>query len=98
MGKVRESKGKRKGGKKAPSLENWLKRNNQIFYQIGERMYMAKIRGYAGLGDDLGTFVPEEEAFQYAMQRVQWSDYWRKEFVDWFYSGDWVPEEREEDE
>ena len=56
-------------------------------------MYMAKIRGYAGLGDDLGTFVPEEEAFQ---QRVQWSDYWRKEFIDWFYSGNWVPEEREE--
>lgn len=59
---------------------------------------MGKIKGYAGLGEDLGTFVPEEDAYRYAMERVQWSEELQKEFVEWFYSGDWVPEEREEDE
>lgn len=57
---------------------------------------MGKIKGYAGLGEDLGTFVPEEDAYRYAMERVQWSEEFQKEFVEWFYSGDWVPEEREE--
>lgn len=56
---------------------------------------MGKLKGYAGLAENLGIFVQEEDAFQYAMERVQWSEELQKEFVEWFYSGNWVPEERE---
>lgn len=46
--------------------------------------------GYKEMGS--GVFVPEEDAFDYALERVSQDDGERKEFVDWFYSN-WVKED-----
>lgn len=42
---------------------------------------------------DLGIFVPEEDAFDYALERVSRNEDLKKMFVDWFYSGNWVFED-----
>ena len=52
--------------------------------------------GYLEIGT--GNFVPEEDAFCYALERcLNGTDEDRKEFkemlVEWFYSGNWVKEE-----
>lgn len=39
-----------------------------------------------------GIFVPEEDAFDYAMERVSQDEDLKREFVDWFYSGNWIKE------
>ena len=39
-----------------------------------------------------GIFVPEEGAFDYAMERVSQDEDLKREFVDWFYSGNWIKE------
>ncbi len=37
------------------------------------------------------TFVPKEDEFRYALERVQnGTDEEKAEFVEWFYSGNWV--------
>lgn len=53
-------------------------------------------KGYHEFGTN--TFVPEDEAFDYALDRcMNGSEAEQKEFrqmlVDWFYSGNWVKEE-----
>lgn len=48
--------------------------------------------GYSEIGT--GVFVPEKEAFEYAMERVSLDHELKQEFVEWFYSGNWVEEER----
>lgn len=51
-----------------------------------------------------GTFVPEEVAFDYAIDhctnfvpsefhKIEWTQEFKKMVVEWFYSGDWVKEE-----
>lgn len=51
--------------------------------------------GYAEMGT--GIFVPEEDAYDYAMERVSQDEDLQKEFkemvVEWFYSGNWIKEE-----
>lgn len=47
--------------------------------------------GYSEIGT--GVFVPEEDAYDYAMERLSLgTDEEKKEFVEWFYSGNWVKE------
>lgn len=49
--------------------------------------------------EEIGTwiFVPEEDAYEYAMERISSDENLQKEFkemfVEWFYSGNWVKEE-----
>lgn len=58
-------------------------------------------RGYLdGPGfEEIGTgiFVPEEDAYQYAMERISQDEDLQKEFketvVEWFYSGNWIKED-----
>lgn len=38
-------------------------------------------------------FVPEEDAYDYAMERVSLDEDLKQEFVEWFYSGNWVKED-----
>ncbi len=38
-----------------------------------------------------GIFVPEEDAFEYALERISQDEEEKKEFVEWFYSN-WVKE------
>ena len=54
--------------------------------------------GYLGIGPEEGTFVSEDKAFDYALERcLRGSEGDREEFrdmlVEWFYSGNWVKED-----
>lgn len=47
--------------------------------------------GYSEIGT--GNFVPEEDAFDYALERLIGStEEFKREFVEWFYSGSWIKE------
>lgn len=45
---------------------------------------------YVGINSEHGKVVSDEEAFDYALERVKESEEIRSEFVEWFYSGDWI--------
>lgn len=51
--------------------------------------------GYTEIGSDI--FVPEESAYDYAMERIYQDEDLKREFremlVEWFYSGNWVKED-----
>lgn len=47
--------------------------------------------GYTELGS--GMFVPDADAYKYAMERISQDEELKREFVEWFYSADWVREE-----
>lgn len=54
--------------------------------------------GYLGIGPEEGIFVPENIAFEYALERcMEGTAEDKKEFremlVEWLYSGNWVKEE-----
>ena len=57
------------------------------------------IIGYRGLGPEKGQYVPMEDALKYAMSRCGISfsgeqadtkEDFKKDFVEWFYSGNWT--------
>lgn len=54
-----------------------------------------KSSGYKEIGT--GIFVPEEDAYDYAMERISQDEDLQKEFkemvVEWFYSGNWIKED-----
>lgn len=39
-----------------------------------------------------GIFVLEEDAYEYALEKISQDEDLQKEFVEWFYSGNWVKE------
>ncbi|MDE5909828.1 MAG: hypothetical protein K2H52_13955 [Lachnospiraceae bacterium] len=47
--------------------------------------------GYKEIGT--GIFVPDEDAYDYALERISQDGDMKQEFVKWFYSGDWVKED-----
>mgnify|MGYP004509815903 FL=1 len=53
---------------------------------------------YRGIGPEDGTIVTEKEAFDYALERClkgtqEDQEEFRKELVEWFFSGNWIDEE-----
>lgn len=50
--------------------------------------------GYEEIGT--GVFVPEEDAYDYALERVSQDEEEKKEFVEWFYSGNWIKKNKED--
>ena len=42
---------------------------------------------------DNGVFVPAEDSYEYALERISLDEELKQEFVEWFYSGNWVKEE-----
>lgn len=46
--------------------------------------------GYKEMGTEI--FVPEEDAYDYALERISQDEDLKQEFVEWFYSGNWVKE------
>lgn len=56
--------------------------------------------GYREIGTEV--FVPEESAFDYAIERcvtvpfmvigIEWTQEFKEMLVEWFYSGNWVKE------
>lgn len=47
--------------------------------------------GYKEMGT--GIFVAEEDAYGYALERVSQDEELKQEFVEWFYSGNWIKED-----
>lgn len=51
------------------------------------------LRGPGRESTDSNIFVPEENAYSYALERISQDDELRQEFVEWFYSGNWIKED-----
>lgn len=48
--------------------------------------------GYSEIGTNV--FVSDGDAYEYAIERIsQGTEEERKEFVEWFYSGNWIRED-----
>ena len=50
---------------------------------------------YRGVNTEKGNVVSEEDAFAYALDRVGNDPSLREEFVQWFFSGDFIEEDDE---
>lgn len=49
---------------------------------------------YIGIFEEKGIVVNKENAFRYALERVvNGKPEVQREFVEWFYSGNWIEEE-----
>lgn len=49
---------------------------------------------YEGIGPEKDTVVDEDVAFSYALERIKnGSNEEQKEFVEWYYSGNWIKKE-----
>ena len=59
-----------------------------------------KLRGSGWEEIGTGTFVPEKDAYRYAMERISQDEDLKRELVEmvveWFYSGNWVREDGRE--
>lgn len=40
-----------------------------------------------------GIFVTEEDAYQYALERISQNEELKQELVEWFCSGNWIKED-----
>lgn len=52
-----------------------------------------KINGAGYMEIGTGIFVPEEDVFAYALERISRDKDEKEKFLDWFYSGNWVKED-----
>ena len=51
---------------------------------------------YKGIGPEAGTIVEEDQAYDYALERcMNATPEEKKEFVEWYYSGNWDEVEEE---
>lgn len=88
------------------AMDEFEEKESAMVYQLENRMVVDKEwtwnapvevseklsgAGYTELGT--GIFVPEEEACNYAMERISQDEDLKREFVEWFYSANWVKEE-----
>lgn len=49
---------------------------------------------YIGIGENEGISVDRTIAYNYALERItNGTDEEKQEFIDWFYSGNWIEEE-----
>lgn len=53
---------------------------------------------YKGIFTERGIKVSEDSCFEYALNRVVNNKEDRDEFVEWFYSGNWIKIETGDDE
>lgn len=56
--------------------------------------------GYLGIGPEEGIFIPEETAFQYALERclhgsMEEQKEFREMLEEWYYSGNWIKEDQD---
>lgn len=52
---------------------------------------------YKGIFTEKGINIPEEHCFEYALDRVTKNKADRNEFIEWFYSGNWIKIENGDD-
>lgn len=45
---------------------------------------------YIGFGKEKGIEIEESDAFKYALKRISKNEDERKEFIEWFYSGNFI--------
>lgn len=73
-------------------LENKVVMDDNYEPSQEERKNEVKEFGYREFGTDV--FVPEESAFDYAIERITNGTIDEKqEFEEWFYSSNWIKEE-----
>lgn len=56
---------------------------------------------YKGIGPEKGKAVPEEEAYDYALDRClngEEHEEFREMLVEWYFSGNWIKEEDDGEE
>ena len=80
-------------------IENYYRRNCAAILNDGHEkdvpiVYEKKRSGEQGY-EEIGTgvFVPEENSYEYALERISQDEDLQKEMVEWFYSGNWVKED-----
>lgn len=72
--------------------------------EAGAKYDIRKLNGPGWKSITDGTFVPEEDAFDYAidhctkfvlsgLHKIEWTEEFREMLVEWFYSVDWMKEE-----
>lgn len=49
------------------------------------------VEGWFGV--DTGIFIPKELEYDYAAERISLDENLKREFVEWFYSGNWIKED-----
>lgn len=67
---------------------NFLWSNLEKEYEVKEELNGP---GYEEIGT--GIFIAEEDVYQYALKRLSQDEGLKQEFVEWFYSGNWVKKE-----
>lgn len=48
---------------------------------------------YIGILSNNGKVVEKEDAFEYALEQIKNSEIEKQEFIEWFYSGNWIDDE-----
>lgn len=69
--------------------------NARIYHDYGEKK-IEEDRSLDGPGYseiDTDIFVREEDSFSYALERISQDEELKKEFVEWFYSENWIKED-----
>ena len=51
---------------------------------------------YKGICKENGNYVTDDSAFGYALSRILNSEKEKTEFVEWYYSGNWIREAEDE--
>ena len=56
--------------------------------------------GYLGIGPEEGIFVPDVNAFRYALERClngtkEEQNAFREMLEEWYYSGNWIKEDQD---
>lgn len=71
-----------------PGYDDWKTSPPEAVEEVEQKLNGS---GYSEIGT--GIFVPDKDAYDYAMERIPQDEDLKQEFVEWFYSGNWVKEE-----
>lgn len=74
-----------------PGYDEWKTEQPHYIESVHEISEKLNGTGYEEIGT--GVFVSDEDAFDYALERISQDDDLKQEFVEWFYSGNWIKEE-----
>ncbi len=98
---IAQGKGKA-SGKIMERIENRMAVDSQWSWNVPvEVREKLRLPGYREMGT--GVFVPEEDAFDYALEQcfetvpagiglLKWTQDFREMLVEWFYSNNWIKE------
>lgn len=58
---------------------------------IEESHQKPSVAGWLEIGT--GIFIPKELEYEHAVERISLDEDLKREFVEWFYSGNWIKED-----